>query len=120
MLTFICLFLSCVNLFLLLRWAIARAACVASAEPAQDVPPLCRDESGENLVKCLDAGGSIRADKTLEYPEVLLEGQIKDLQPRKRIFGGGQKKGDRIGKGDKDVETFRQGDIGPIDLGLFD
>ena len=60
----------------------------------------------------------VRVSYSLRYPEVLLEGQIKNLERRKRVFGGGGK--NRVGKGDRDVDTFRQGDIGPIDLGLFD
>ena len=87
------------------------------AEEASDVPPLCRDDRGD-LVKCLDPNGRIRADRDLEYPEVLLEGQIKNLERRRRVFGG-RKRGEE-GKGDRDIETFRQGDIGPLDLGLFD
>ncbi|QDZ19890.1 hypothetical protein HOP50_03g24070 [Chloropicon primus] len=82
---------------------------------AQDVPPLCRDDL-DNLVKCLDPSGNIRADRDLEYPDVLLEGQVKNLERRKRLFGGSRP----VAPGDKDIETFRQGDIGPLDLGLFD
>jgi len=87
------------------------------AEPAVDVPPLCKDDY-DNLVKCLDAGGNVRTDRTLEYPDVLLEGQIKNLERRKKIFGGGER--EKVGSGDRDVETFRQGSVGPLDLGLFD
>ena len=84
-------------------------------ENTQDLPPLCKDDYG-NLVKCLDPSGNIRADKDLEYPDVLLEGQIKNLERRKKLFG----KEEAVRPGDKDVTTFRQGDIGPLDLGLFD
>ena len=52
--------------------------------------------------------------RELEYPEMLIEGQLKDLKRRNRIFGGNKE----VRPGDKDVETFRQGEPGL--LGLFE
>ena len=52
--------------------------------------------------------------RELEYPEMLIEGQLKDLKRRNKIFGGSKE----VRPGDKDIETFRQGE--PGFLGLFD
>ena len=43
--------------------------------------------------------------RKLEYPEVMVEGQIKDLKRRKQPF----KKQEEVRPGDKDINTFRQG-----------
>ena len=86
---------------------------VFQSNDSQDIPPLCKNDDGD-LVTCLDRNGNIRKDRALEYPDVLLEGQIQNLQRRSRLFGSSKK----IEKGDKDINTFRQGDIGPLDLGF--
>ena len=83
------------------------------------MPPLCRDDDG-GLVACVDASGRLRPELSdraeVEVPDVLLEGRVENLRTRRHLFGwGGKRKATRE---DLDINTFSQGDVGPLDLGI--
>ena len=86
-----------------------------SREPDGEAPPLCRPNgpTGE-LSLCVDKDGNRLEGQELEYPPFLDEKELT-VNPRRRLLGNSS---GGVAREDLDINTFSQGKVPNLDLGL--